>query len=112
MQLHKLLDNDPADFALTHKGKVEAMVEVKCRTCDKRRFDTYLISTNKLRRLKRAAKASRCLPILLVEWTDALAYIIITDANYKVALGGRDDRCDLYDREPVAHLPIRLFVEC
>ena len=95
------------DYALTRNGTVMAWAEVKCRRVAREHYPTYMVSLRKV--LAGLAMAERTnLPfLLLVQWTDALGWV--TPAARNIQLGGRHDRGDSADVEPVIHVPIAEF---
>ena len=96
------------DFALVRNGTITAFVEVKCRKNHKHTYPTYMISMS-----KQVAAASfnaigiNC--ILLVQWADSMGWVQLTNPDWKVKVGGRKDRGDWQDIEPVTHIPISEF---
>lgn len=96
------------DYSLIRGGEVRAFAEIKCRTNDVSRYDTYMMSLGK----KMSAEALRSVTgldcFLIVKWTDAVGYIKM-NTDSKVLIGGRVDRNDWQDTEPVVHYPIDSF---
>jgi hypothetical protein len=108
----KLPRNTHADFAiLSPKGKRVLYVEVKQRFCSRRRYSTYWIGKSRLERLARSALRDGVTPLLLVEWEDALGFVDPNKAlkASKISIGGRTDRNDERDIEPMASFPFHLF---
>ena len=96
------------DFALTRNGVITALVEVKCRRNKKHAYPTYMISMSKLV----AAAGYRSIGInciLLVQWADGMGWVQMSNEDWNVRVGGRKDRNDWQDIEPVTHIPIREF---
>ena len=95
------------DYALVRDGTVRAWAEVKCRRNARDRYPTYMISLRKV--LAGLAMAERTnLPfLLLVQWADALGWV--TPSARGIQIGGRHDRGDSADVEPVIHIPIDTF---
>jgi hypothetical protein len=99
------------DYTLWHGQRMVAIVEVKCRRCASYSYPTYLIGIRKMETLRDEA-ARRGVPgRLLVRWTDGSGVIDATDALETAgrAQGGRADRDDPEDMEPVLHIPIARF---
>jgi hypothetical protein len=91
-------------------GKIRFFAEIKCRTCSSKAYSTYLIALGKWDALNALANGSA--PVfLIVRWTDRLGSLrvrpITRDTDLRI--GGRQDRNDSSDLEPVVHLPIRQF---
>ena len=98
------------DFALTRGGVITALVEVKCRKNNKHAYPTYMISMSKL--VAAAGYSSigiNC--ILLVQWADSMGWVQMAGDDWKVRVGGRKDRNDWQDIEPVTHIPVGEFKE-
>ena len=96
------------DFALTRNGVRTALVEVKCRRNKKHAYPTYMISMSKLV----AAAGYRSIGInciLLVQWADGMGWVQMSNEGWSVRVGGRKDRNDWQDIEPVTHIPISEF---
>ena len=96
------------DFALTRNGVITALVEVKCHRNKKHAYPTYMISMSKLV----AAAGYRSIGInciLLVQWADAMGWVQMSNEDWSVRVGGRKDRNDWQDIEPVTHIPINEF---
>lgn len=96
------------DFALTRNGIITALVEVKCRKNNKNAYSTYMISMSKL--LSAASyKAIGINCILLVQWSDQIGWIQMDHKEWSFKVGGRKDRNDWQDIEPVGHILIKNF---
>jgi len=96
------------DFALTRNGFITALVEVKCRKNNKHTYPTYMISMSKLVAAAGYGNIGiNC--ILLVQWADSMGWVQMTNDDWKVKVGGRKDRGDWQDVEPVTHIPISEF---
>ena len=96
------------DFCLIDDETVCTFVEVKCRTNKKTAYSTYIISRSKIV----VAKAYNDIGIkciLLVQWTDEMGWVDLSNNEWPVKIGGRKDRGDWQDIEPVAHIPISEF---
>jgi hypothetical protein len=96
------------DFCLIDDETVCTFVEVKCRTNKKTAYSTYIISMSKIV----VAKAYNDIGIkciLLVQWTDEMGWVDLSNNEWPVKIGGRKDRGDWQDIEPVAHIPISEF---
>ena len=86
-------------------------VEVKIRTTPMNAYKTYLVSSAKMENLQAAAAGHKA--ALLVRWTDAMAVYYVqpqgVPADVRVQMGGRRDRGQTNDIEPVWHIPISKF---
>jgi Holliday junction resolvase-like predicted endonuclease len=97
-----------------HRGEskaVIALVEIKCRTNSSQAYPTYILSASKLDRMKSLSATMSVPALLVVKWTDIIGFISIRrlPKSLKFYIGGRDDRKDTQDKEPVIHIPISIF---
>jgi hypothetical protein len=98
------------DGCFTDKnGNLAAWVEVKNRTCSKGTYPTYLISLNKVREGLALAKDTGVPFVLLVKWTDGCFELPIAELPLSIRVGGRSDRNDWQDQEPVCFFDINSF---
>ena len=112
-ELVKLPIKNKIDCLMKSKksGDPRAFVELKRRTCKRHQYKTYMLSLDKwLAGLTMETHTG--LPfILVVDWEDEIGYLKCNEvvAETKVNMGGRTDRNDAQDIEPVVHIPIYLF---
>jgi hypothetical protein len=98
------------DYLLLREGKGVAWLEIKSRTNPRTEYPTYMIALTKIMAARRLSEASQRPSFLLVQWTDACGYIRIDSLlDFTTAVGGRTDRGDEQDIEPVAKIPIGEF---
>ena len=96
------------DFCLLDNGKIRTFVAVKCRTNKKTAYSTYIISMSKVVAAKSYSDIGiNC--ILLVQWADQMGWIDMLNNKWDAKIGGRKDRGDWQDIEPVVHIPISEF---
>lgn len=118
---HNLSKSYRLDYALTRlspetrEHELVAWAEIKARNNSIGHYPTYLISSQKL-------NAARCFMdttgspfFLFVEFTDALAYMLFNtwgelQTCSTWAWGGRSDRNDPDDKEPVGLIDVARFV--
>ena len=101
-----------ADSIAFNFGCATALLEIKCRTCQRNAYKTYIISKHKIDTLIATAESLKIMPILAVKWTDAQGWIDLTKvAPIRTEVGGRIDRNDPKDQEQVYHYPISRFVD-
>lgn len=94
------------DYALVDdQERVRRWLEIKCRTNNRDAYPTYLLSYGKYLKLVALASASGVGVRLAVKWSDALGVLPIP-SPHTISFGGRSDRKDWQDREPVALFPI------
>ena len=106
------------DFAFyTKDGRLAAWCEIKCRERNAAQFETFFVASGKWARglaLSRetSTKARRVPFALLIGFEDgAYLYHAYGDESYGYDLlrGGRTDRKDKKDEEPMVHVPFGLF---
>ena len=98
------------DYLLLREGKGVAWLELKARTNARLAYPTYMISMGKVISAKELTGASGLPSFLLVQWKDELGYARLDSlSNFSVSVGGRVDRGDDDDIEPVALIPVDDF---
>jgi hypothetical protein len=69
-----------------------------------------MIALTKIMAARRLSEASQLRSFLLVQWSDYCGYVRLDSLlDFRVAVGGRTDRGDPDDIEPVALIPIMDF---
>lgn len=93
------------DGWFAHGGKPVRLVEIKCRTYHRDDFETFMIDASKIEAGLRWAKLMDVPFVLIVQWTDQCCALVVTDDTdiSDVQWGGRADRQDQNDMEPVIH---------
>ena len=103
------------DFALTREGAVEGFAEIKCRTSERTRYPTYMIALSKLNAAMTLRHVTGLPVFLIVRWRGGeIGYCDLLDVimdSLTVEMGGRKDRGDWQDVEPVAHIDIGKFLK-
>lgn len=97
------------DYTLTRAGQVTAFVEIKCRTVPLWQYDTYMISLAKVLKAKSLGSNVGVPALLVVRWNDMVGYIDLRSIDLDVQVGGRTDRGDAQDIEPVCMIPVEQF---
>lgn len=105
---HKLPMSYKLDYSAYRNGNLAGWAEVKCRTHKFGEFPTYIISLAKVLEARRLAYETNTTSILLVAWLDVLAYLDFF-SSFTVQQGGRSDRGDWQDQEPMAHFNLNDF---
>ncbi len=100
----------PCDFGLTEGKALRALLEVKVRDNTSRTFPTYILSVSKWATLQRMSEFCGVYAYLVVRFTDTTMVARLPDSGLDVQMGGREDRGDWQDVEPVAHIPMNAFV--
>jgi hypothetical protein len=100
----------PIDISLMKDRHIKAFAEIKCRNVDIDTYSTYLLSVGKVMSAHSLTKATGLPCFLVVQWTDCLGWIDleVTEPLY-VGWGGRIDRRDSQDMEPVMHYDLSQF---
>jgi len=95
------------DYALSRGNRVMAWAEVKCRTNPREQYPTYMVALGKVLTGLNLSQRTNLPFMLVVQWTDSLGWVTPTfDA---IHIGGRHDRGDREDEEPMVHIPIADF---
>lgn len=96
------------DYGLYGDGRLQAVAEVKVR---KQKYGTFFVSLHKVMRgfdyMRAGLRA-----YLLVRWPDGIYGHRLMEPSvnaYHVDFGGRHDRGDNADQEPVVHIPLTQF---
>ena len=108
--LQKLQPRDPFDYAAVRSKEVVAFVEMKNRTNSFGKYDTYMISMTKLVHARSINQATSLPCILAVRWTDLIGWVRLDNVTTQVTMGGRFDRNDPQDIEPVCHISMKDFI--
>jgi len=95
------------DYALFRGEDIKAWAEVKCRRVERQKYPTYIVSLAKVKAGQRLALAHGVPFLLVVQWADATGWVIPTLDDVRV--GGRRDRGESLDIEPMVHIPISSF---
>lgn len=108
-RMQKLQPRDPFDYAAVRDGKISAFIEIKNRTNRMLQYPTYMISMTKVVNATMTTISTGLPCFLVVRWIDKIGYINIGNVETFVTMGGRIDRSDPQDVEPVCHIDIRTF---
>jgi len=108
-KLQKLQPRDSFDYAAIRDGKVIAFIEMKNRNNEIGKYDTYMISMSKLLHAHNVRNVTDIVCVLAVRWTDAIGWVMFDRKRSHVTMGGRFDRGDPQDVEPVCHIKIKDF---
>lgn len=96
------------DYAMYRDDILIGFAEVKCRTHKFGTFPTYIISLAKVMEARRLARETDTRSILIVSWTDKIGYLDFL-CHHQIRHGGRADRNDWQDQEPVCHFDLKHF---
>ena len=103
----------PIDYTFVGDyGEVEGFGEIKIRRNTKEKYPTYMISAHKVADAKKLAEATGRDVILIVKWScGSIGYLDLANTPAdSVHWGGRSDRGDGQDMEPVCHFNIENFL--
>lgn|SRR5574343_515445 len=93
-----------SDFSLVKEGRLKAIGEIKVRNNSKTKYDTFFISADKIAKCKHFSKTFNVKFFLFVWWNEGINIIDLTERDpLYVSIGGRFDRNDSQDIEPMAH---------
>lgn len=98
------------DWFFERDGYVVGMVEIKVRNYTRNHFSTYMISADKVARIRLLTGVTGVPAFLFVSWKDGIGYINLCDEPDYNAIGGRRDRGDDQDMEVMLHYLIQRFV--
>ena len=113
-ECEKLARKQVLDFAIRKEGdkKILWFMEVKSRTCKSDTYETYMIGMKKFMHMLQTIYLLRTRTALVVRFTDRIMKLwISSDVPHHLEMGGRPDRGDPDDFEPVVHLSMDLFEE-
>lgn len=98
------------DYAIVKDGEVKGFCEIKRRSNPRAKFDTLILSMLKYREILESNFKPAS---LIVAWEDQIGIhkpSSYPDADYRIEIGGRDDRNRNGDIEPVVHIPTDHFM--
>lgn len=97
------------DFAAVRNSKVVSFIEYRKRSNAMDYYPTFMTAANK-KIYAQAIHRSSSLPVyMFVQWTDHLGYADLVSCKAKWSVGGRKDRNDPADFEPVIQIPLSEF---
>jgi hypothetical protein len=106
---HKNPKSYRVDFSLTRQDKIVAFAEAKCRQFPSSRYPTYLLSLAKYMAMCEIARMTDTKAFLLVQWTDRIGFVFFP-CPFELEMGGRTDRNDPDDIEPVVLIDLKEFL--
>ena len=99
----------PYDYCILKEGLISGIVEIKVRTNPHNQYSTYMISLEKVSQSTSHANIIGCPFYIVVQWADRLGRWKFSREQYTAGMGGRSDRGDPLDREPIIYIPIEHF---
>lgn len=111
MTFRKMPIRYSVDYALMKGDGVHAWVEVKCRKNESNKYPTLMISAAKLMDGVNLSYHTGKPFFLVVKWQDGIGRVKLDSlVKYKLSFGGRYDRGDAQDIEPVYEIPTADFL--
>lgn len=102
------------DFEMVRPdGTLSALIEVKARRHPRLQYPTYIISRAKVIALAQASAERGCMGGLLVAWTNCTGWLRVENRRrnqWPTITGGRRDRNDPADIEPMYEIPMEDFL--
>jgi hypothetical protein len=98
------------DWVFLRNQKPVAIAEVKCRSNPSTQYPTLMLSLAKWMHGKQLAKELSVPFLVIIRWTDGIFWHEASDKSLiSHGFGGRTDRNDDQDVEPVVYIPINHF---
>jgi hypothetical protein len=101
------------DFAATRDGRVTIWVEIRCRSCSRNKYESFMLSLNKVRHAIQLSNDTGKPVVFVTEWTDGIFWIEMQESMLKLPLviggGAITRRNDWQDIEPLVLIPINDF---
>lgn len=100
------------DYGVYRDDKFLGFAELKNRTVNKHTYPTYMISLSKFLKAKELNRSTGKGTSLCVSWKDECGYVRLDSIlDYTISQGGRTDRGDWQDIEPVLYIDINSFIK-
>ena len=100
------------DWGIFHDDNLICWAECKRRFNERARYETILLSCRKYLAGMDLCRISGKPFLLVVQWNDFLGtHVCDGKAAKDIRVGGRRDRGDWQDVEPVVHIPVSSFFE-
>ena len=110
-KLSKLPIRYKLDYAAERNGRIVAWIEIKTRKYKWADFDTFMLSLDKYLAAVELGKVTNLPVTLVVKWVDKVGYVDLLNCTGVVKMGGRNDRNDTQDVQPVIYIPMNNFRE-
>jgi len=108
VEVVKLPNLYPSDYAITKGKHITALLEIKCRTHEVDTFETLWLSLWKVSGCKMMALEAEIPFYLVVRFKHEIRWLMVSQ-KYPVIFAGRTDRGDWQDMEPVVEFPVSKF---
>jgi hypothetical protein len=96
------------DYMAIRGGKLVAALEVKVRSHDMDTYPTYMVSAEKVVKLRNLRQLLGVPVLLVVSFNGRIATLDVK-AEGEMGMGGRTDRQDPNDQEPCLFFPVAAF---
>lgn len=111
---YKLPISYGVDYGLVSKssGRMNCFIEIKCRTNLSNTYPTFFVAVKKVQTAHSLHEATGLETFIVVRWADMIGYERLLNLSFPqpmVTLGGRTDRGDEADVEPMYHIPVENF---
>lgn len=97
------------DYSFLRDSMLVALGEYKKRKNIKYQYPTYMLAATKFTNACTMARTLGVACILIVEWTDQIGYVRLDKIEFDTGIGGRLDRDDPQDIEPVIYIDVNAF---
>jgi len=109
IQCFKLPISYRLDWIAFRDRKLMGFIELKTRTTKRLTYPTLILSLSKFSAGCSLSRLTGTDFWVAAKWTDSLGFCCCSDLGAEIEMGGRHDRNDRDDFEPVVHLPVELF---
>lgn len=106
---HKLPKSYHIDWMAYRDGKPVCFIELKCRQNERAAYPTFMVSLAKWMHGKELAREVGVPFFIVVDWTDGTFFLNVEDQPVSYGFGGRKDRNDEQDMEPVVFIDVSYF---
>jgi hypothetical protein len=97
------------DWAVVRGNEIKAFAEFKRRLNPKDQYPTFMLSLKKFQNGKDLGRELGVPFLIIVEWDDGLWYCDAKNVERTYGFGGRRDRNDSQDQEPVVYIKTQSF---
>ena len=109
--LEKLPIKYRLDYAAFTDGLVTSFIEVKCRTFERNKYPSAMLSADKFMAAQTLMSTFDLPAHLVVRWTDCVGLFQFRNADPAryLSMGGRSDRGDAQDKDICVFIPVEAF---
>lgn len=106
---HKLKIAYHVDWLIMEKGKPKYVAEIKRRLNPSNKYPTLMLSLQKWMKGKEMAAEMNIPFVLIIKWDDGVFFYKASSSEVTYGFGGRYDRDDSQDQEPMVFIPVDKF---